>query len=182
MKLPSVFSSVFSSLSSYPQWFQHPQYHPPFLQLVSIKITLLISWLFTVVNFKLFLLASVIRLIMNNSCFLFQFLILNQKIIPAGFTCPQSGSKLMQSFCSSKHDTLLPSATSYYYHCSSTVGVPVIDLGNSGGTLTGVNDGTSPVINLPSPLPIGEFTVTTAFVSRCSVYIIIMLNWHCTLC
>jgi len=43
--------------------------------------------------------------------------------------------------------------------------IPFIDLGNSGGTLTGVLDGASPVINLPSPLPIGESNVTTAYVS-----------------
>ena len=49
-----------------------------------------------------------------------------------------------------------------------TTGVPVIpffDLGNSGGTLRGVDDGASPAVNLPSPLPFGVQTPTTAFVN-----------------
>ena len=43
--------------------------------------------------------------------------------------------------------------------------IPFIDLGNSGGTLTGVDDGSSPVIYLPSPLRVGRSFVTTAYVS-----------------
>ena len=49
-------------------------------------------------------------------------------------------------------------------HCSDSV-IPFIDLGSSGGTLTGVDDGSTPAITLPSPLLIGDNTVTTAYVS-----------------
>ena len=47
----------------------------------------------------------------------------------------------------------------------NVLAIPFIDLGNSGGTLTGELDGASPVINLTSPLPIGDSNVTTAYVS-----------------
>ena len=43
--------------------------------------------------------------------------------------------------------------------------IPFIDLEDSGGTLNGILDGASPVINLPSHLPFGESNVTTAYVS-----------------
>lgn len=49
-----------------------------------------------------------------------------------------------------------------------TTGVPVvpfIDLGTSGGTLTGVDDGASNAISLPSPLMFGLVRFTRAYVS-----------------
>jgi len=42
-------------------------------------------------------------------------------------------------------------------------------LGSSGGKLTSVLNGVSPAINLPSPLPLGPSTVTTAYVSSCLI-------------
>ena len=43
--------------------------------------------------------------------------------------------------------------------------LPFIELGNNGKFITGVVDGASPSITLPSPLPFGMANMTTAFVS-----------------
>ena len=60
--------------------------------------------------------------------------------------------------------------SSYYQVCLSLGGgnvsvLPFLDLGNSGRTLTGVDDGTTPAISLPSSLNFGNSTETTAYVS-----------------
>ena len=43
--------------------------------------------------------------------------------------------------------------------------IQFIDLGSSGGTLTGVRSGASPVISLPTPFLFGESIFSTAYVS-----------------
>ena len=43
--------------------------------------------------------------------------------------------------------------------------LPFVDLGSSGRTLTGVDDGATPAISLPSRLKFGGSTETIAYVS-----------------
>ena len=100
------------------------------------------------------------------------------------FTCPQtrsgsgsgSSSKTGVMNCTGRCTELNKSFILILLLCSQTTGVPVIpfiDLGNSGGTLSGVWYTASPVINLPSPLPLGELTVNTAYVSSCLMHTVI---------